>query len=68
MFSWNTDLNKTRLSFFRALDDRGYPDKYFSYFSTKIHDVGSHQKCLMSTHNICFFLNTKTLTCPHYDI
>ena len=41
------------------LDKSGYKINIFSYFSTKIYVVVTHQKCLaeallMSNHNICF--------------
>ena len=43
-----------------ALDGREHPDNYFSYFSTKIYIVGTHEKrlgeaLLMSTYNIYFY-------------
>ena len=43
---------------------------YFSYFSMKTYEVGTHKKCLaqallMSTHNICFHGEIRKILCGY---
>ena len=55
---WYTDLDKVLLPIQKYC--------YFSYFSTKIYVVGTHQKCLgeallIGTHNICFHMEIRKI-------